>query len=307
MKKTFVNVEMLKDTKDASGLQILDYKQVFEKDNRLFTRIVIRGDPGSGKSTYVNKIAVDWAKNDEYLQKTFDFVFLIELQQLRTKIDDAIKELFSEEFQIFIETTLKQRKRKILIILDGFDEITDEQSSQFESVMEVLRGNMLQYFTVLVTSRQSHIDKIPPNAKQQCLLVKGFDDESVHLFLQKQNVEFPSNRKLTTMFKNPLLCAIYCSLRYRQWKNVEMEDDFNLIKGLVDNSVITAKEMKNLGNIEQQLEEMGKFALTLVPDQFHFTTQKVCVAQSGFGSCPFLSLTDIFFRTPKNMIYRMLH
>src|SRR5271154_1482577 len=43
--------------------------------------IVVAGEPGSGKSTYVAKIADDWAKGDPILRQRFSYLFFIRCQE----------------------------------------------------------------------------------------------------------------------------------------------------------------------------------------------------------------------------------
>ena len=56
-----------------------DYSYLTDETTRIF---IIEGDPGIGKSTYVNKIALDWANGHQMLNETFDFVVTVSWQHL---------------------------------------------------------------------------------------------------------------------------------------------------------------------------------------------------------------------------------
>ena len=74
----FVQVQILEHFKAENGKPVGAYRDVFDKDEKTIRkRILIQADPGCGKTTYVNKLALDWANEDEYLRDKFDFIFLI--------------------------------------------------------------------------------------------------------------------------------------------------------------------------------------------------------------------------------------
>ena len=184
---------------------------------------------------------------------------------------DAIKWFLPDETERFFESYTKSSDSKILLILDGFDELV-ENSKWYSSVMGILNGQSKQFrfFHLIVTTRRSHVEKIPRQFHERSLLIKGFDEESMKQFLSKQGVPAPSvgqQSNLIHLLQTPLFCAIYCSLHFGGGDPIELEDSYDLIKALVENSVTNTVKKKTVANVEEQLDEIGKFAFQMLDSE----------------------------------------
>ncbi|XP_067145138.1 NACHT, LRR and PYD domains-containing protein 10-like [Centruroides vittatus] len=109
----------------------LELKQIFSIifDSRV--TILLRGDRGFGKTTLCKKLAYDWAtavQPDNYL-KQFDFVVFIELgKEEETDLNDLILRKVCGTENSEEKEKIKDANLTFLIILDGFDECSFQQS-----------------------------------------------------------------------------------------------------------------------------------------------------------------------------------
>ncbi len=92
-------------------------------------RILIKGDPGIGKSTFLKKIAWDWAKG---IFKAFKLIFIIFVNAIVPK--ESIENTIVQQNPILqgkkvdkgtIEKLLNEQGNDILLLLDGYDELSD--------------------------------------------------------------------------------------------------------------------------------------------------------------------------------------
>ena len=123
---------------------LVDYKELFTDIELEGTRILVKGDPGIGKTTFTHKIAYDWATGN---LPQFDLVLVLKLKfsqehqtienmvaKLLQTISDTPDPAISDEA---VHNYLKSGKDRVLLVLDGLDEI---KLKKFQHVLKVLRG-----------------------------------------------------------------------------------------------------------------------------------------------------------------------
>ena len=103
----------------------------------------------------------------------------------------------------------------------------------------MMNGRMSQFqcFTIVLTTRRSHTEKVPQRYHERSLLMKGFNDQSMKQFLQRQQVPVPDEQadsNLVVVLQNPLFCAIYCSLHFIGMDKSKLQDPYDFIKALVE-------------------------------------------------------------------------
>ena len=148
-------------------------------------RILIKGDPGMGKTTLGKKLAWDWATG----QFTgFSLVLLVVLKLVRPwdLIEDAIiAQIYAlQGLNIRVKTLdaiLKTFGNKCLLILDGLDE---NASGQNGDVMKIILRAKFYHTNVVITSRP-HTTR--PYEKQFSTIVKvdGFTYKEASKFAMK--------------------------------------------------------------------------------------------------------------------------
>lgn len=117
-------------------------------------KIMVRGAPGSEKSTFVIKVCKLWATNK---LPQYDLVVRMRLNDPKIANAKSLSDLcsvYQEAEVVVIAGEMEKRAGKgILIILDGWDELDEAQ--QRSSIFTDILSTHLPHATVMVTSRPS--------------------------------------------------------------------------------------------------------------------------------------------------------
>ncbi len=133
-------------------------------------KIVLDGNAGMGKSTYVHNMALEWAKGDTWLNKKFSLVILVRLGELKSSHTflDWLKKLIPGRSAGILSNYFKNSNNhgKILVILDAFDEF--RQRNECVEINNLLQHKWLgeeaaPALTVIITSRIPQSEDIEEN------------------------------------------------------------------------------------------------------------------------------------------------
>ena len=117
-------------------------------------KILLKGDPGMGKTTLMKKIGWDWARG---IFTTFSIVFFVFLKLVEP--GEAIENIIVRHTPAIegmsitpdrVRQLLEQFSEECLLILDGLDE---HALGQNEDVLKIIRGQKLLFCNIIVTSR----------------------------------------------------------------------------------------------------------------------------------------------------------
>ncbi|XP_071805535.1 LOW QUALITY PROTEIN: uncharacterized protein [Asterias amurensis] len=176
-------------------IPLKSYENMLSLDKK---RIIITAESGYGKSTLLKKIAYDWAvlqsdKQESPLSK-YKLVLLLEINKMEVKfniVDEISSQILPKnEFgKKNFENYMAQNPEKVLILLDGADEISFERlqnANEDFSVSNVLSFKSLKRCKVIVTSRQSTALKLLNcNPDFTRINIVGFDDNNKEKYISK--------------------------------------------------------------------------------------------------------------------------
>ncbi|XP_067029168.1 protein NLRC3-like isoform X2 [Acropora muricata] len=206
---------------------IVDMFQIFQPHQECSQprRVLIEGQPGMGKTTYCHKIAYDWAKKRKG-GESFPDVTLVLLLKCRDincglweAIDDQLlpREVNEEEKERFF-TFIRDHQSKVLLVLDGLDELPRGQLSIYT---DIIGGRVLPDSYIVVTARH----EVGVKVRECChtlLEVEGFTKTDAEKFIlryfreehlaEKLLNKLDSDMSLQDLTRNPLNTALLCLL-----------------------------------------------------------------------------------------------
>ena len=188
--------------------------------------VLIEGEPGMGKTTYCQKLAFDWASKDcvEWDESfpRIDVLLFLRCRGIESTIWDAIeeqilpKELKREESEMFFQF-LKENPSKLLLVLDGLDEVDPEKLEMF---INLIQSKLLPGCYIVLTGRHEAGRKVRQYA-DTLLEIVGFTTSDVECYIRKyfQHAEhlaealiskFMFDEDLRELSKNPLNTLLLC-------------------------------------------------------------------------------------------------
>ena len=195
--------------------------------------VLIEGEPGIGKTTYCQKLVFDWASQqcgewDESFPR-IDVLLLLRCHEIKSTILEAIedqllpKQIKPEEKAMFF-LFLRQNPSKVLLVLDGLDEVDPQKLEVF---LYLVQRKQLPGCYIVLTSCHEAGSKLRPFADKLFEIV-GFTTTDAEGYIRKyfQHAEHLAkaliskvkfDMDLRELTKNPLntllLCVIFEDLK----------------------------------------------------------------------------------------------
>ena len=189
MHKISHNAAVLGTYENIYGLKTsIDVNDIFETCETREKRVLVFGRAGIGKSTFCQYIAYQWAAGMYWPQ--YEFLAVIQLRNLTTNeypqlknkqtysLFDIVKtEVFKNDLSEEDEQLLREQfnEKKILWILDGYDEIVQNIPSHLKHVLKKLLDTPHH----IVTSRP-YLNTLPYKVQ---LEITGFTDENITQYI----------------------------------------------------------------------------------------------------------------------------
>ena len=216
-------VTVKKETNDEPNS--VEYGEIIRMVAERSKRVLLQGNPGSGKSTTLQKICHDFAEGK--LPPKIKMVVRVILGDLekgsKPKIGDLMQTCISENLiEDITSFANKHSGEGILFLFDGFDELARDLQKK-SLVVDILKGKEYRKSSYIITSRLSATAQIPPKAAQKLdrIETQGFPENKMKQFVQqwfqtrpdtgKKVIEIiVANPKLCNMCRNPLTVLIAC-------------------------------------------------------------------------------------------------
>ena len=240
-----------------------------------------KGGAGSGKSSAVVKLAMDWAQGNnrdanqsedhspaDILQNRFDYVFLVPLKHVNSDI--SLEQLILQEHELenknITQNDIKAviKSSRCLLIFDGYDEYKKGTNSAIDAAIS---GHRLNSF-LLITSRPDHMEKedkrkidveIQNNGLSGCSIEECTeryieDEEKTKDFLEKVRTQ-----GLFGLLRVPILlimmCVLYIETGFLPRKRAQ------IVRNIVDMYILRAQERGiYFEDTEQMLLDLGELA-----------------------------------------------
>ena len=286
----YTRLSWVKEEQTPAGTtqsELKHYSDLFtaDKNGAIPKRILVQGETGIGKSTFVKKLLVDWVEvNKETgdkqtsVLKNFELVVAVNLKEVSKcqSLEDVIRmsNVFAKEDKYMTDGLIEyitNNQKKVLLIFDGYDEYRHGCNSD---IYEIFRGNSLRSCCVLITTRISKADELR-GGEDLHAEITGFsevDRETFMLrFLTDDEIRLLRGhlheRNLQELAKVPLLLLFFCTLWKRGQAKVfpESKTDLytNIIQFIINHSYRKRSPPRyvDLQSSKEILSVIGKVAL----------------------------------------------
>ncbi|CAH3175286.1 unnamed protein product, partial [Porites lobata] len=305
IRQIYTRLSWVKDEQTPAGTtqsELKHYSDLFTANKNGFIpkRILVQGQTGIGKSTFVKKLLVDWVEvnkktGDEQAAglKNFELVVAVNLKEVSKcqSLKDVIRlsNVFAKEDKYMTEGLvdyISNNQEKVLLIFDGYDEYRSGCDSE---IYEIFSGNSLRSCCVLITTRISKADELR-GGEDLHAEITGFSkvdrNEFMRRFLKSEEVselqDHLDEMNLNQLAKFPLLLLFFCTL-WRQGQSKSFPKSktklyVDIVQFILNHghSKKTGDETKTkryvkLNSFKEILCEIGKVALqSLLKDDHLF-------------------------------------
>ena len=212
--------------KNVKGSQALAYADILKpKDGKKIVRkILVEGDAGIGKTTLCTALSEDWASGK--LFQEFEILLLLHLRQKKIASAGSLLGLLkllypSRKVYELVAEYIEEQEGKVLIIADGWDELSTEDRSETSFLYELLFSECYS-LSVIVTSRPSASAPLR-NHFDRLVEIHGFNEDNIKEFIQCEFAghkakgsglleQLEGNPIVENVCSVPLNCAIVCHL-----------------------------------------------------------------------------------------------
>ena len=217
------------------SLSITDIGKCSKSPTEPAKNILVEGCAGVGKTTLACRLCHEWAKGE--LLQPWSIVIHVDLRNQQVRQDKTLYELIYHPDQSVRKAVFQELKKlrgqNVLFILDGYDQLSDEQKLTC-SVLELLATrNLFPQATLMVLCRPVASNMLPGEFQSnidQHIEIMEFMEETINSYITSacgENHEiapafdkYLSSQSLSYLHMyTPLQCIILTDLYCFHWKN----------------------------------------------------------------------------------------
>ena len=258
-------------------------------------RILVQGQTGIGKTTFVKKLGLDWAElnlEDETADdeeavalKKFELLVAVNLKEVskHQSLKDVLScsSIFAEEDKSMTDGLLKyitDNQDKVLLVFDGYDEYRCARDSD---IFKIFKGVKLRDCYVLITSRISKADDLRESRVLKVLRAEivGFSHCDISSYVKRKLgsdkdaenlLDHLFEKDLFALAQSPLLLLFLCTLwkegHLESWPKTKTDLYVQMVQSVLDHnqakhSASASCDFPEVIDFKEILCEIGKVAL----------------------------------------------
>ena len=304
----YTRLSWVKQEQHAAGpsqTELNHYCDLFtaNKSDTLPKRILVQGQTGIGKTTFVKKLALDWAElnlEDETTDdkeavalKKFELLVAVNLKEVskHQSLKDVLScsNIFAEEDKSMTDGLLKyitDNQDKVLLVFDGYDEYRCGRDSD---IFKIFKGDKLRDCYVLITSRISKADDLRESRVLKVLRAEivGFSHCDISSYMKRKLgsdkdaenlLDHLFEKDLFALAESPLLLLFLCSLwkegHLESWPKTKTDLYVQMVQSVLDHnqakhSASASCDFPEVIDFKEILCEIGKVALDCLFNDDH--------------------------------------
>ena len=153
------------------------------------TQLLIEGAPGIGKSTFAWELCQKWGQHQ--LFKKYSLVVMLKFRDKRVQEAKSVSDLFYHphsnlQFDV-VQHICTMGGRKLLLILEGFDEVPASKRTMDSIFVRLFRGQELPNATVILTTRPSasaELRQFCNSVNSRRIEIVGFGKKEIDEYIQ---------------------------------------------------------------------------------------------------------------------------
>ena len=206
------------------------------EDQSVAQHILVEGSPGIGKTMFSWELCRQWAEGK--MLQAWQIVLMLQLRSKSVREAKSLSGLFHHSNDSIKQEVLEHITlvdgRGVFLVLEGYDELTEDQRTEGSILNQLLTGDCLPKASIMVTSRPLASDSLCPEFKKsvhQHIELVGFRKRNIKLYvesvcqsLQPQIVpsdllsQIKSNPFVSSIMYIPLQCATLTALYIEKWR-----------------------------------------------------------------------------------------
>ena len=280
------NIDEIKKVKTPIAI----HKVAVLPDNTMPRFILVEGAPGVGKTTLAWELCRQWREGN-LLQK-WELVVFIQLRNQRIRCAESLEQFLHHPDPDTCNKVCKQLQQElgdgVMLVLDGFDELSEQQRTGMSFISRLLSGDILPKATLLVTSRplaSISLNQLLPHEPDQHIEVVGFSEDDIEAYI---NSAFSHNTQLRDNFQMyiksypfgysimyiPLHCRIITEV-YKTYCEEESEEFAPKTLTELYKSLLRSLMMRYLGDHpDHKCKRLSLKTLSNLPQDVHSNLMK---------------------------------